>query len=163
MAVLDPIRAARTIHKLYQPSIPVRPECLAKEMGLTVVGAKLSEHLSGVLVPEIDGNRHLYMIVVNTQHPKERQRFSIAHELGHFCLHRDLQPAFLHHAKHRNRLEREADKFAAELLMPEHDVRIAATIFRDLDALVNLFAVSRLAMRRRLKELDIKAGKDAIA
>jgi len=134
----------------------VRPERLAAKMGIPVVGTRLSENLSGLLLPETYGNETRYVILVNTRHSQERQRFSIAHELGHFCLHRGLQLAFTSHRKHRGRLEREADRFAAELLMPEADVKLAAA-FTHFNGLVQIFEVSATAMRRRLLELGITA------
>ena len=60
----------------------------------------------------------------------QRQRFTIAHELGHFILHRDRQPRFhcdkesVHSGHETLRLiEREADDFAGNLLMPGDRLR----------------------------------------
>jgi Zn-dependent peptidase ImmA (M78 family) len=61
----------------------------------------------------------------------EVRRFTIAHELGHHTLHRDMGILFRDHPlsgaemedRHRKPEEREADLFAAELLMPEKLVR----------------------------------------
>lgn len=51
-----------------------------------------------------------------------RARFTCAHELGHLVLHRHRQTVFEEtaepFARNRNRLEREADRFAAAFLMP---------------------------------------------
>jgi hypothetical protein len=55
----------------------------------------------------------------------ERQRFTIAHELGHFILHRSQQPSFNCDSQSVHtgidglrQIEREADEFAGNLLMP---------------------------------------------
>lgn len=161
MIAVDPILAARRIQQKYKLSIPVRPEYLAFKVGIPVLAANLSDNLSGVLVPERCGNETRYVIVVNSKHRLTRQRFSVAHELGHYFLHRGMQFAFTNHRRRRGRLEREADLFAAELLMPEEAVRCAASLM-DFDGLVQIFGVSAAAMRRRLQELQI-TPKVAIA
>src|SRR5690606_15091493 len=61
----------------------------------------------------------------------ERQRFTIAHEIGHLVLHRHLQAAFqcskqeVHYSQdNAKQMEREADNFAANLLMPGDRVSV---------------------------------------
>lgn len=155
MAGLDPVLTARHVLKRYRLSVPVDPERLAWDLGIPVLNARFSERLSGVLVPETCGNETRYLIFVNSRHRRTRRRFSIAHELGHFFLHRGLQPAFTHLRKPHGKLEREADLFAAELLMPEADVRLAARL-TDFSGLIQVFEVSAAAMRRRLAELGVE-------
>jgi Zn-dependent peptidase ImmA (M78 family)/transcriptional regulator with XRE-family HTH domain len=53
------------------------------------------------------------IFLVNDSIPTDRLRFTLAHEIGHIVMHR--MPTV--------DMEREADKFAAELLMPENDIR----------------------------------------
>lgn len=154
----DPIIAARSVRKVFQPSIPVCPDQLAKMMGIAVEYVPLSRELCGVLLPEKHGNETHYMIVVNTRHPRERQKFSVAHELGHYWLHRGLEPAFMHQKNKRGRIEREANQFAAELLMPAEEVKLAA-LFTDFKGLVQMFGVSKIAMQRRIEELGISLKK----
>lgn len=69
-------------------------------------------------------------IAYNGRVSRERQRFTIAHELGHFVLHRNRQPRFdcdkeSVHSGHETmrRIEREADDFASNLLMPGDRLR----------------------------------------
>jgi Zn-dependent peptidase ImmA (M78 family) len=52
------------------------------------------------------------VILLNRNRPSCRQRFSLAHELGHVVLH----------AYHSEGMEVEANRFAAELLMPAKDI-----------------------------------------
>lgn len=152
---VDPVISARRVHYQHQLSIPVRPERLAFEIGIPVISAPFSDNLSGLLVPETIGNEVRYVIFVNSKHRLTRRRFSVAHELGHFYLHRGLRLAFTHHSRHRGRLEREADRFAAELLMPEKYVRELSKQI-DFEEMVRRFEVSAAAMRRRLNELGVK-------
>jgi Zn-dependent peptidase ImmA (M78 family) len=78
-----------------------------------------------------------------------RRRFSAAHELGHLILHKHPAPG---NAKH----EREADRFAAELLMPAADIQPILPRRHDLAQLVELqqqWGVSVQALLRRCNEL----------
>lgn len=79
----------------------------------------------------------------------ERRRFTIAHELGHFILHRDAQNAFSCDKENIHsgidtlkQIEREADDFASNLLMP-------GDVLRDLLARqhIDLHVLSDLAKR----------------
>ena len=115
------------------------------------------------------------IIGVNGNHSETRQRFTIAHELGHFLLHRydaeNLHVDYTFRVKLRDDLssqgtdieEREANYFAAELLMPvdflERDLRNIQTIdFVSEDdefikELADNYGVSRQAMIFRLANL----------
>jgi len=92
-------------------------------------------------------------IVLNGSADAGRRRFTIAHEIGHFVLHAENGGA-IHEAGRGE--EREADAFAAELLMPEHLVREAVRE-QGLDAirLADRFEVSRQAMQTRLRGLGL--------
>ncbi len=102
-----------------------------------------------------------------------RRRFSAAHELGHAVLHRDRMGRYRADSKKTlledddstDELEREANRFAAELLMPEAVVRARVEEMRMPDrscpvgVLVYRLAaemlVSREAMRYRLKNMGV--------
>lgn len=97
-------------------------------------------------------------IVLNGAGDSRRRRFTIAHEIGHFVLHpercRPERGGAVNEAGRRE--EREADAFAAELLMPERLVREAVRE-QGLDAtrLAERFEVSRKAMQTRLRGLGL--------
>jgi predicted transcriptional regulator len=89
---------------------------------------------------------------------ERRRRFSIAHEIGHFVLHppqaRHERGGQVNEAMRAQ--EREADAFAAELLMPEHLVRRAALEDgADPRRLADRFEVSVTAMSLRLRRLGL--------
>ena len=63
---------------------PVHLERVADHLGVKIQYADLGEECSGVLVR--NGKRAV--IGVNEDHHTNRRRFSIAHEIGHFVLHR---------------------------------------------------------------------------
>ena len=100
---------------------------IAEKLGIEVSSADFSEEISGVL--DLSGDQA--RIFVNSGHDEYRQRFSIAHEIGHFLLHKadgihvDKQTFYRNkrHDEPLHDIEIEANYFAAELLMPEEKVR----------------------------------------
>lgn len=105
-----------------EPPIPI--EAIAKRYRLQIRFQALQSDLSGFLYREQEDG----VIGVNSIHAKVRQRFTIAHELGHFLLHQNdpLHVDRAVHVKFRSNLskqgtdvnEMEANSFAAEILMP---------------------------------------------
>jgi hypothetical protein len=113
------------------------------------------------------------LVFVNGSDPVPRQRFSAAHELGHFVLHRDEMGGRVAIAdtvievsdETSSRHEREANRFAVELLMPTEALRKLADSFRKAHGvcprgplayrLAAELLVSREAMRYRLNELGV--------
>jgi Zn-dependent peptidase ImmA (M78 family) len=111
---------------------------------------------------------------VNASDPVPRQRFSAAHELGHFVLHRDQMHGVSFAdtpeeikltVKQSNRHEREANRFAVELLMPTEVCKERANAFRKAykvwprsplsHHLAAELLVSGEAMKYRLEELAV--------
>lgn len=74
-----------------------------------------------------DPETNCYEIYINSKDSGTRQRFSLAHELAHYILHRDKIVSFGAVGR-KSELslmpleEREADDFAAEILMPEKSI-----------------------------------------
>jgi Zn-dependent peptidase ImmA (M78 family) len=95
-------------------------------------------------------------ILANSRLPPGRFRFSVAHELGHFLL--GHEPARFVGARSR-RDERQADLFAAELLLPEEVLRAdcagRALTPPVLAALARRYRVSVQALGIRLKGLKL--------
>src|SRR4051812_8292707 len=78
-------REARWILKLSQGRpVPAPVEKIAQKWGAEITYESMSGEISGMLVPVKLGS---WVIVVNKDHPEVRQRFTIAHELGHLILH----------------------------------------------------------------------------
>jgi len=122
-----------------------------------------SKEFSGMLIRK-DG--HALIGINNTEAPV-RQRFSIAHELGHFFLH-PQKDTFVDYRKEAKKdyiksfKEVEADHFAAALLMPkkflEEDVRKLDCKFiseKEVKILSNRYEVSDDAMTFRLINLNL--------
>ena len=101
--------------------LPIPVEAIAEELlGLTVLtGSALP--VSGLLIVP---RREIWVEASDTP---MRRRFTVAHEIGHWVCHRDGAPAVCHLESgappQRDPREREANVFAAELLMPAAAVR----------------------------------------
>jgi hypothetical protein len=142
-------------------AIPVPVEAIAEDLlGLRIEESWDLGDCSGVLVPSAR------LIVLNATEragghndpPLRRQRFTVAHELGHWICHahqrREAQPVYcrqVHIAEPADRaLEREANVFGAELLMPEEAVRKVWAETGEVDACAARLDVSPTAMGWRL-------------
>jgi Zn-dependent peptidase ImmA (M78 family) len=95
------------------------------------------------------GNWFEWMIALNAGHPSSRLRFTLAHELGHIVLQHNASVAEDELAAAE--LERQADAFASELLMPETAARreLRGVTFSRLVALKQRWRVSLAFLIRR--------------
>lgn len=137
----------------YKRSIPVKVVKLGRELGLEVrTTSRWNDQVSGGIVRK--GNT--YTIWTNKKHPIHRRRFTIAHEIGHFVLHRDFIGDGVHddalfRSSLGGSLETEANKFAADLLMPKIAVfQEIAKGASTIEELAEIFQVSNAAMSIRL-------------
>lgn len=153
---------AREVLAQYRPdggALPVDVRDLARRAGVKVIDYPLDPNHSGVLVRK-NGPP---VIVVNENHHPRRQRFSIAHELGHLFLH-DGPEIFHRHEFHKpnDAVEVQANYFAAEILMPADAVlreasRVNLDMLTDRSVLLlaRRFDVSVAAMTARLERLKL--------
>lgn len=154
-----PVQKAKEILKKYWDGIlPVRPEKIARDIGIEVSGEN-HPSLSGELCETEIGPK----IIFNAQESPLRQRFTIAHELGHFVLNhgaRYRDPAEHFSSEHYDLKEVHANQFAAELLIPEEAVKYCLEdgIANTVAGLARAFAVSEVAMSIRLKNLGYLSG-----
>lgn len=128
-------------------------EC-ARAAGLPIYAIDLPKGISGMIKLTSANNFECY---VDRSEPSVRQRFTAAHELGHFVLHRSqiggvLQDNYLLRAEGMsNSQEAEANRFAADLLMPRELISEAISSgTTDVASLAKLFKVSEIAMSIRL-------------
>ena len=149
--------------------IPVPVEDVTEHFKFKV-GKAPSKDFSGFVLHK-DGAG---LIGVNSDESPRRQRFTIAHELGHFFLHpnKDAFVDYRDNQKKRIRTlkEREADLFAASLLMPRQELnKDFAKMAKDsvfdeeqvestVSFLANRYEVSEEAMRIRLMTLGMVAN-----
>jgi Zn-dependent peptidase ImmA (M78 family) len=136
--------------------LPVNPVEIARRMGVMVEGDPFMVG-SGYYRANHQGRPH---ISYNSLEPAVRQRFTVAHEIGHFVhgdedAPRDTLESF--NAKSREPREIAANKFAAALLMPAEMVKFLVREQRmtDLSSLAKKFGVSTAAMKFRLTNLGL--------
>ena len=142
-------------------AIPVPVRSLPAMLGIKMKAAFLPTGISGMLEKSGDS----FLVSINAADPDTRQRFTMAHELGHYMLHRHLVGDGLDDdrayrstgvGKYHNTLigpkeETEANKFAANLLMPREAITRERSKFADdVSKMAQLFGVSEHAMSIRL-------------
>jgi hypothetical protein len=93
--------------------------------------------------------------------PTARERWRLAHEIGHHVLHGG-EPVPRQVQWEKNELEHEADLFAAEILMPEALVEKAVKDMGnqiDIEEAARAFRVGRQEMEKRLRQLGLLRGE----
>jgi Zn-dependent peptidase ImmA (M78 family) len=163
MSAANARETARSVLKKHGiTSAPVPVDRIARKLGVRVQFAPLDNDLSGMAHIR-DG---IVVVGVNSLHAPNRQRFTLAHELGHVVLHRLILEGAVHVdrvlLRDRNsstgtdQQEIEANAFASELLMPTEILETVLggrqVILDDDDevaALARKFRVSESAMRFR--------------
>lgn len=106
----------------------------------------------------------LYRIEVNAADSDHRKRFTLAHEISHFLLHKDIidRKGLVDDAMYRSgaskQEEYQANRMAADLLMPKGMIRtLWNNGIRSLSQLGTAFGASEDAVRIRLKQLGYGA------
>lgn len=150
--------------------LPVPIKKIAEHLGIKIHSYDLGENISGVLVINNDQG----IIGVNPLEPSVRQRFTIAHELGHFVLHKNSNESIFVDKDYKvlfrnqesstgeHKREQEANAFAASILMPTklliEQIQNHFIDLTDEDAvkrLAQMFNVSVIAMTIRISNLNL--------
>lgn len=135
---------------------PFFPREIAEAYGLTVKEVRFNSEHSAVSGFLDFAEKAIY---VNADDPYTRQTFTIAHELGHFLMHKEVyrKNPNLYQVLLRmpigaetDPLEKEANSFAAHLLVPELELKRFSS-FGALDDLASYFMVSKDVIRSRLE------------
>jgi Zn-dependent peptidase ImmA (M78 family) len=150
-------------------NLPIKIEELAKLRGLKVMPYPLGDDVSGLLSIK-DG---IGTIGYNQNEPKVRRRFTIAHELGHYELHKEksdlfVDKQFIYRSQNSGNtpanqtMEQEANYFASAILIPTNQLRKAIeNANMDLATeeatkeLAKIFEVSTTAMFIRISSLGM--------
>lgn len=131
------------------------------ELGVRVFRQQLASDISEVCLfdGELGAN-----VLLNSSHSLTRQRWSLAHALGHLLTSRQIEDVCYTVDGTKSPSERIADAFAAAFLMPASAMRRrirdivglrGQVTVRDLILLAGDFAVSAEAMCRRLEDLEL--------
>ncbi len=151
----------RKIIDKYIGDCPVKLGKLAKDFGVKIKISGLQMGVSGQIKNE-DGD---YIIRINRYEARERQRFTIAHELAHFLLHRQIidnsadgiTDTILYRSGAPKSVEYEANRLAADIIMPRDliEQRLkeefgGVVTEPTIESLASSFQVSKAAMEIRL-------------
>jgi Zn-dependent peptidase ImmA (M78 family) len=166
--------ATRILQLVPDLPIPVPIEQLCKQLDISSIDHLDTKGFEAALVT--DDCKSQGAILVAKDRPRQRQRFSIAHELGHFLIPAHLPPPgqpTLCSAEHlrladprdqnrSRRMEAEANRFAGLLLMPPPMLRAELQQIRrpdvaDIVRLAKLFDVSKDALARAYSEYTREA------
>lgn len=143
---------------------PVDLEAIFSELGVQFSKLWMDDGASGSITRSGDS----FAVAVNAMESDTRQRFTAAHELAHYLLHRDLMRDG--HKMHRDMLyggeqtgdvifnrgrEVEANRLAAQIVMPKKLVEQKHAETADAGVLAAQFGVSKAAMEIRLKTLGL--------
>jgi Zn-dependent peptidase ImmA (M78 family) len=132
-------------------TFPVKLSELAAKYDIKIYEAKLPIMASGQIIK--DGG--IYKITVQKGQSIARQRFTAAHELAHFFLHKDqIGDGIIDNAMYRSslpsELETQANKLAADILMPMSEIDKKLKEKYNIGELAKYFDVSNQAMQVRL-------------
>lgn len=165
--------ARQLLKKLNIEDCPIDPEKIAESLGVKIVKMFFEKSDISGLLKRIgkDGNP---VIAVNETDPPARQKFTIAHEIGHYLLHKSenimIDTEQVHFRDENSSTatslkEIQANQFAAELLMPNYlliedlktYINAGKNILADLEGisseLSERYGVSREAMTIRIGSL----------
>ena len=141
----------------YQRTVPVAVDEIAKELGLKSYREIWDNGASGRIAKDRKkGGKSGYALIVNRDHSPERRRFTVAHQIAHFLMHKkEMGDSLVDDSLYRSKLggpyEVAANDFAAWLLMPWnmilHEVACGA---ETVEKLAKIFQVTNSCMAVRL-------------
>jgi Zn-dependent peptidase ImmA (M78 family) len=157
MTIINPFE----IINQYREKAPVDVKAILKKLGIKVHEVDLGKSISGAIEKSRGG---VYTISVNSADSLTRKRFTMAHELGHYMLHRDkigdgITDNRMYRANEANcrigsKEETQANQFAANLLMPKELIEsLQVQGIKDEGELAEILSVSLQALNIRLTTL----------
>lgn len=152
-------KAQEILDTYWDGSLPINVKEIARRMGIEVIENPMMTE-SGMIEISANGSA---TITVNSTEFGPRKNFTIAHEIGHYALgHVSLSNTLLRDEASNFMtgtfipVEREANKFAAALLMPSRMIHFAIKEGHvSIASLAKLFGVSEVAMKWRLVNLNL--------
>lgn len=154
-------RAEETFHQFCSGSIPVDPMKVAIELGLNVQFTHFRQDIAHKILGLLEIQSRT--IHVNAEIPTNRATFTIAHEIGHYLLHREWAESQSYKALWRSPEwekgskppeEQEADCFASNLLVPRFMLRRYIQLETDNHMLAQAFCVSEDVVVYAKRDLD---------
>lgn len=156
-------KALDILNKYWDGCLPVDIKAISSSIGINIIeNYELTD-----IISQIEKKDNQIQIMINGNELKIRQRFALAHELGHFVLGhlnngiykilKDTPDSF---KTKTNYLENEANQFAMAVLIPKN---VLCEVLQDkkyssLQQLAEIFAVSQSAMYCRVQNLNLFEG-----
>lgn len=153
--------------KKHQTKCPVQTISIAAALKLKVFKSAKGmwpNNFSG-MIRRSKNDLNSYEIYTNGDHHIHRRRFTIAHEIAHYVLHKDyigdgITEDALYRSGLSTNMEIQANRLAADILMPWHllDEKLDNGV-SDIEELAELFEVSKSSMSIRMRvpwETDTK-------
>lgn len=139
----------------------VNIESIIQQQNIQIKRVDLPSSTSGYLTKENDA----WIIGINKNHHHHRQRYTLAHEFAHFCLHKSENDYFedeiFFRDENQTSIEFAANAFAAKLLMPDEILNSAIQSgITSLKELAEKFDLSTLAIKHRILSLGYKITND---
>ncbi|ERS53261.1 MULTISPECIES: ImmA/IrrE family metallo-endopeptidase [Corynebacterium] len=139
--------------------MPIDVHQMARDLNIEIVQKSLPAEVAGFILKE--ARDEFPTIYVNAKDGPQRQRFTIAHELGHYVQERTKEQ--LAYVDNRNELastgvdpqERWCNAFAAELIMPEASVKKYWAEGWSFEEIRTRLDVSKAALTNRLASLRL--------
>lgn len=155
-------REHKEILEKHMQECPVKVGQIAKDLGVKIKVSGMRMGISGQIKREEDG----HVIRVNRYEARRRQRFTIAHELAHFLLHKSLIDSspdgitdnILYRSGAPENTEYEANRLAAEIVMPTLQIEKMLQGYskkitdETIEDFAEHFQVSKAAMEIRLRK-----------
>jgi hypothetical protein len=146
-------------HFQIDPKVPLGE--IAKKLGLIVRLSTLPANVSGEIRPDTTGEAPAgFVIRINRHESKARQRFTLAHELSHYLLHEKsigngIADNVLYRSSMSSKQEAEANRLAADLLMPWSILKTQVRSRNELDdtkleEIASRLGVSKVALKIRV-------------
>lgn len=155
-----------SIYRQYKDTMPFQVVEFAIAIGIDVYTDDMPSNISG----KIEKKDEKFICYVNNKNAVHRQVFTIAHELGHYFRHQEWfaenntieekEEKALYNTFHKDQpqsysqnqkqMEKEANEFAAELLMPEDIVKEQWQECKSVNKMAKYFGVSEIAMSIRI-------------
>lgn len=150
----------KKIYGKYKNTFPFKIVEFINELGIKVIASDMSNNISG----SITKMGETFTIYINNSHASTRLRFTLAHELGHYFNDREYlesnnQIQDLSKQANPNidcsmqKMDVEANKFAANLLMPEEKFKEIWNLKNTPEKVANFFGVTIEAVKIRASVL----------
>jgi len=153
--------ATKLLAQVNLNSPPIELKTILEHLNINLLEYDFPKNISAILLKDED----MLVVGVNKNDPPNRQRFSIAHEIGHYILRHyndvfidtsEIATGRFDYSDNSNKAqEQEANHFASELLLPSSLIQKDFKRFKNVDELARIYKVSKEALWIKLLKLKL--------